>query len=255
MTTVPAFGRVPPDANAVKPAPRPQGDRAFEKHVPAKVDAPSSPPASAPMPRGDAVAVARNTVSVTAQLSHAAVDALFGVGAKIYPQGLAVVGYLSMAGEGDAVPGERLAGTLGGQGVAAGGFAPATIVAQGDVAGEAGRVPGAIEATGSAAAMASQGDGMAAGGVEELRSALAAEASPQWLARRLAIVDGTRGAVIYLRDFRMDEGQRGAVVDALVAHAREQGHHVSRVVVNGQECWRADAPPAPQGNGEQMHVG
>lgn len=258
MTTTPILGHLPlpPDGNAIKPTahnPGGQGNRHFEKHI--------EPPAETTVGQKARDSICPTSTATqlldttTAQLSHAAVDGLFGAGAKIYPQSLAVIGYLSMAnGEaGDGTPAvgslpDREAASTAREASPPGSTDTAVSSAQplADAAAEL--------IAGAPGHMATGGLGSLADSVDDLHAALAAEASPHWLARRLAVVEGAHGAVMYLRDFRLADGERGAVVDALLMHAKQRGLQLERVVVNGQECWRADASPLMNDRGETIHV-
>ena len=54
----------------------------------------------------------------------------------------------------------------------------------------------------------------------------------KWIER-----DG-RDAVVWLRDFRIDDEQAARMADGLRRFAEEQGVSLERIVVNGRERWR-----------------
>lgn len=253
MKTVPAFDHLPPEAKAVKPASPVRGERHFDTHLQPQDDRQTG----RTVPVGDVRAEVRTPrvgPDTLAQLSHAAVDALFGAGATIYPQSLAVVGYLSMANTGESAPAQPSASVGSAVAVLAGSqvaVAPSGMPGGDPVGGQCEAAMPSYGMPGAAVA----GTGPAGDGVDELRAALASEAAPQWLAKRLSIVGSEQGAVIYLRDFRLAESQRGAVVDALREQARKLGQPLARIVVNGQECWRADGAQLSGNQGVTEHVG
>lgn len=69
--------------------------------------------------------------------------------------------------------------------------------------------------------------------------ALHAPAAIEWVARWMKWIerDG-RDAVVWLRDFRIDDEQAARMADGLRRFAEEQGVSLERIVVNGRERWR-----------------
>jgi hypothetical protein len=66
-----------------------------------------------------------------------------------------------------------------------------------------------------------------------------APAAIEWVARWMKWIerDG-RDAVVWLRDFRVDDEQATRLADGLRRFAEEQGVSLERIVVNGRERWR-----------------
>lgn len=66
-----------------------------------------------------------------------------------------------------------------------------------------------------------------------------APAAIEWVARWMKWIerDG-RDAVVWLRDFRIDDEQATRMADGLRRFAEEQGVSLERIVVNGRERWR-----------------
>lgn len=66
-----------------------------------------------------------------------------------------------------------------------------------------------------------------------------APAAIEWVARWMKWIerDG-RDAVVWLRDFRVDDEQAARMADGLRRFAEEQGVSLERIVVNGRERWR-----------------
>ncbi len=66
-----------------------------------------------------------------------------------------------------------------------------------------------------------------------------APAAAEWLARWMKWIerDG-RDAVVWLRDFSIDEDQAARVVEGLRSFAQAQGVGLERIVMNGRELWR-----------------
>lgn len=66
-----------------------------------------------------------------------------------------------------------------------------------------------------------------------------APAAAEWLARWMKWIerDG-RDAVVWLRDFSIDDDQAARVVEGLRSFAQSQGVGLERIVVNGRELWR-----------------
>lgn len=189
-------------------------------------------------------------------LPLASTDAVFGAGATIYPQGLAVVGYLSMLPAGDDTA--ELPGSV-----------PA--VAQATVAGSP-TVTLAAWSTPSAASDAANRmspDGLSAVAVDTTMSAEGGAASTDpalstmdgaeltpWLLRRMSFSGKGADATLRLRDYRLPAGHEGELAEGLLAIARAQGWPAARVVVNGREIWRqSGVSPSPDTQRTQDHVG
>lgn len=90
------------------------------------------------------------------------------------------------------------------------------------------------------AAVLSQASGSTRDDVATLQAMSSnAPAAAEWLARWMKWIerDG-RDAVVWLRDFSIDEDQAARVVDELRSFAQAQGVGLERIVVNGRELWR-----------------
>jgi hypothetical protein len=66
-----------------------------------------------------------------------------------------------------------------------------------------------------------------------------APAAAEWLARWMKWIEREgHDAVVWLRDFSIDEDQAARVVEGLRSFAQAQGVGLERIVVNGRELWR-----------------
>lgn len=184
----------------------------------------------------------------------ASMDAVFGEGATIYPQGLAVVGYLSMLPTGadiaqGSVPGSSAAGASASDvpGPLAGITVPALIPATSDT--QAGPHSGA--GAGEMPPPETFGDE----GVDPSRAALDGAEMTRWLLRRLSLSGKGEGATLRLRDYRLDASNEQTLADRLLAIARDNDWPVARIVVNGREIWRQTGATIQQLQGGETHGG
>lgn len=187
-------------------------------------------------------------------LPLASTDALFGAGATIYPQGLAVVGYLSMVAarevEGPAV-GWRAPGTVASP-------SPGTVGVMGSYASGISVVTGASprdfpEVASAPSHAATRETSELADTVTE--STAANDVKP-WLLRRLSLSGPVSQTTLRLRDYRIARGEEATHIPSLLAEAEARGHQVHRIVVNGHEIWRKDVTsPHTDSTGANHHGG
>ncbi|WP_266158303.1 hypothetical protein [Dyella silvatica] len=60
-----------------------------------------------------------------------------------------------------------------------------------------------------------------------------------WARQLLRISYQGQTATLWLRDFHLDDAQRSALTEHVLAHALSMGQPITRLVVNGKEVWRA----------------
>lgn len=102
-----------------------------------------------------------------------------------------------------------------------------------------------LAATAAPVAQARTGlDYVGATSTTESGSLAAQAASPLvWPFRLLRwLNDSQGGTTAWLRDFALDEAGVPTLIAEIVAHTREEGIDLRRIVLNGQERWRAPAP-------------
>lgn len=69
-----------------------------------------------------------------------------------------------------------------------------------------------------------------------------APAALPWVARLLRWLDGHGEATLWVRDFRLDEGDKRALVATLRATAAQSGFRLDRIVINGRAHWHLHRP-------------
>jgi len=169
-------------------------------------------------------------------------DALFGSGARVYPQGLAVVGYLSMlAAATDTSPAGPV--VLAADTPAVNATMPPAFDVPSIIAAEHGDADVAAQMTkpvGRVSTTSAEG----AEGVDDASDATPVSTGmadiPAWLARRVSFAGRGEATTLRLRDYRIGESGHGELVDQLLGFADTQGQSVGRVVINGREVWRRD---------------
>jgi hypothetical protein len=163
-------------------------------------------------------------------------DVLFGQGATIYPQGLAVVGYLSMLPMSHASPAATaaIAGDSTADPVQTLAMPPEG--AAGELAGEE-TLHGGPSPIGNAI-----GRPCVAGGTEDgigpVRSPWTSADIGEWLMRRISFTGEGHRATLRLRDYRIRPGDDRALAERLLAFAHANRWPAARIVVNGRELWR-----------------
>lgn len=184
----------------------------------------------------------------------ASVDSVFGEGAKIYPQGLAVVGYLSMLPSRD--PAALVMLPLTAQS-AVDKASAGMVVAPSSL----GRMAATIQTPSGAllpdiTAVTAPSDQGVEDGVEPMRVAFGGAEMTTWLMRRLSFSGYGETATLRLRDYRLVVGDERALADRLLAIAHENGWPVARIVVNGREIWcRPGTTPSTHPPGVETHGG
>lgn len=180
----------------------------------------------------------REPVTVDNKLPLMPTDALFGSGSRIYPQGLAVVGYLSMLAAGSNASAGSKTG-LPGDGVVAEMTATPPSAPSFAAAIELGDDTGRLSAPVIAQAAASHAE--AIDDAPDAAPAVTGAAElPTWLSRRLSFTGQGTSTTLRLRDYRIADPRDRELVDQLLGFATRQGQAVSRIVVNGREVWRRD---------------
>ncbi|HEY4145282.1 hypothetical protein [Pinirhizobacter sp.] len=92
----------------------------------------------------------------------------------------------------------------------------------------------------------------AAAAEEEVANTQANNASiavAPWSPSLLRVVDGAHGRTVWLRDFHLDADGVDEASRRLAVSAGGSSRPVARVVINGQETWRADSAPTNKGQG------
>lgn len=257
MTNVNADRLALRDADAVRPAPPDKRRPSFEPHI--RQREPAKNPAS--HVDGDAFddAARPRTGALqredTKALPLASTDAVFGEGAKIYPQALAVVGYLSM------LPNPDEAGTPYPEGLkaASGAVMGAASVPQTDSRNAAPATPAEPsphELFPGAVHDARHPGPVPDGEADPVHTSIDATEIGAWLQRRLTFSGKGANATLRLRDYRLARSEHEALVGQLVSMAKDQGWPVARIVVNGREIWRQSGAASPHHlPGGEPHVG
>ncbi len=255
MTGVPLPGSVPSppvvDAPAARPVEKRTDRGTFEKHLdtPARnapghgVSDAHAAPSLQPANAGAQAPIDRVAAAALLPMPSTSVESTLGAGATIYPQGLRVIGYLSMLGvqtthdlsavspsSADNAAAIEQRASMPGQGyeLVGGETAGCSLhyaVVSAPIDADRSTMPGDEGTTVDATA--------------------AVDTSPagRWLRRRLSAAIGESGTTLRLRDYHLAEGDIPAVVDTLLSHARHGGYEVSRIVVNGREVWAATGGP------------
>lgn len=242
MTTVSADRIALRETEAAKPGARSDGRPSFEPHVrhqESEAQAKQHADDIAHEQTSESVALPGDDRLVTDPL-HAlpmpSADAVFGQGATIYPQGLAVVGYLSML-----PPREGTAGSM----VPAGDEQPTNAQLPRPSSQERSASP----SPGTAAAADAESQligvpglsfepGAMGDGVDPTHPAWANAEVSEWLMRRISFTGEGQGATLRLRDYRLAPGDDRALAQRLLAMARANQWPAARIVVNGREIWR-----------------
>ncbi|GAA0706160.1 hypothetical protein ISN75_10335 [Dyella marensis] len=232
-----------PDVLPAKPAPpKPNPRKDFEAHVRSSHASEQS--------GADGLSQSRQHAQPHADDAAAPLDvrlAMAGMSGRIYPQGLHATGYLSMLDS----------NRDGADGHAAGGVSPELALASTPDAMPVPHASADAMAVGSDAdAVAIRTDGMAI--PIERDSSATVEATAlrtgtsgdfaEWARRMVRLSDGT--ATLWIRDYRLDAPQQRALVEQLHSFARGAGQPLQRIVLNGQDIWRAGAVNQDIGKGE-----
>jgi hypothetical protein len=168
-------------------------------------------------------------------------SSLAGLSARIYPQSLRVIGYLSMLGAGDA------RAVAQGTAAATSWPPPAQASSASDLCAPSPVLPEAafrdVAETGAGAQAAIAAPAPVPEHGDIAIEAVAGGDTPgpaaEWARRLVRFEGGT--ATLWIRDFRLDPAQRQALAAQLREHARGMGRTVDRVMVNGEEIWRDGA--------------
>lgn len=183
--------------------------------------------------------------------------AVYGEGATIYPQGLAVVGYLSML-----PPGSAEAGAPAPAGVVSSNATSEALPAQASapiaMAQTSTVTANQVDAPSLQAVVVSGLDDTDGGDGSDLMRVTTSETAELslWLLRRLSFGGQGADATLRLRDYRLASGDEPVLVQHLLRFAKEQGWPVARIVVNGHEIWRPPgAVPSHLLQGVEHHVG
>lgn len=185
-------------------------------------------------------ATPRDPATVVNRMPLTPTDALFGSGSRIYPEGLAVIGYLSMLATGPGLSaGGQAALSASGAAVATSipppsspSFAVAVAIEQGDVTGQ-------TSAPVIAQLAASRAEGMD-DAPDAAPAATGAAELPTWLSRRVFFAGQGASTTLRLRDYRIADASDRQLIDQLLGFASGQGRPVGRIVINGREVWRRD---------------
>jgi hypothetical protein len=255
MTALPPVD-LPAVHHRAQPPQRPKARDDFGKQVPQQRQATSSEkqptaaaqtsapaPAAAPKVAPEA-SVTLQSPDLEAMLHEALAPvkaslAMSGLSGRIYPESLRVIGYLSMlegnvgvttkASDAISLPLPEQAAMLP---------SPATISV---VKAEA-TPRDDVHIDGQALMGASELDEGSAGSEAPAaigQSTAASGAQVEWLHRLIRLEGDT--ATLWIRDFRLDDSQKHALATQLRDYARTTGSLVRRVMVNGEELWRAGA--------------
>lgn len=242
MTTVSADRMALREVEAVKPGASPDGRPSFEPHVRHQES-----DVRTKQHAGD-IAYEQSTESATPQsenrlladplhaLPMPSADIVFGQGATIYPQGLAVVGYLSMLPSREATSGARASSSSGGERSANSPLPGASPQEQ-----SASPSPSAVADAGSPLGgmpWLPHAPGATEGGVDPTHPAWTNIELAEWLMRRISFTGEGQGATLRLRDYRLAPGDDRALAQRLLAMARANQWLPARIVVNGREIWR-----------------
>jgi len=167
-------------------------------------------------------------------------DALFGSGARVYPQGLAVVGYLSMlAAATDTSPDGPV--VLSADTPAANATMRPLVGAPSAIAAGHGDTDVAAPTPMGRASLRSAESAESADEASDATPVLTGMADmPAWLARRVSFAGRGATTTLRLRDYRIGDAGHGDLVDQLLRYASTQDQSVGRVVINGREVWRRD---------------
>lgn len=258
MTSVNAERLALREADAVKAQTRDERRPSFEPHVRQSDEADSTRHATdrtGNVVEGDVTdaPVAGTPIDDLRMQPLTSTESVFGEGAKIYPQGLAVVGYLSMLPS--RAPGALAAlppttqpiVDMASAGMVAASSSPGEVTAMIEEVSES-SLPGIVPVT-------APSDHSVEDGVEQIRATLGGAEMTTWLMRRLSFVGHGASATLRLRDYRLVAGDESALTDKLLAIAHQNGLPAVRIVVNGHEIWcRSGTTSSTHLPGAKIHV-